>query len=74
MAINDCLQQTQMLLGGGTSLPDCGSSLTSACMDPTDITGCQDAITACSNDAQGLQTNAGSIADQCSQEIASACQ
>ena len=72
-AINDCLQQTQTLLQG-TSLPDCGSTLLSACMDPNNVTDCQNALTACANDVQGVQSNAGSIADQCGQEITAACQ
>ena len=73
MAVNDCLQQTQMLLNG-TSLPDCGSALTMACMDPNNLSGCQTAVMACENDAQNLQSSAGSIAMQCSQEITTACQ
>jgi hypothetical protein len=43
-------------------------------MDPSNLTDCQSALAACSTDVQNVQSNAGSVADQCGQEIAAACQ
>lgn len=73
MAIDSCQQDIQTLLGG-TSLPDCGDAVVTACSDPSNASGCQSAIQACAGDAQNLQSQAGSDAAQCAQDIASACQ
>jgi hypothetical protein len=72
MAIASCEQDTQTLLSGA-SFPDCGDAVITACSDPANASGCQSAIQACAGDVQDLQSQAGSAAAQCEQDIASAC-
>jgi hypothetical protein len=72
MAITDCLEATQTVLQGA-SLPSCGVALLTACLDPNNTAGCEDAVAACKADAETLKTSADAVAAECEQEITANC-